>query len=138
MRSLARELLPPILARALASLKKKIACARPSSSDFHPSNSNCKETSAPSASTAPVDGESERVRNQSIIPKFTKDGVMDWLCSIDPGMLKESNIDLFAYCIDRLPNSTGAVIEIGSWAGLSLNHLILLLKNGARKSGFFG
>ena len=46
--------------------------------------------------------------------------------------MSESNIDLFAYCINRLPNNTGAVIEIGSFAGLSLNHLILLLKKAQR------
>ena len=55
-----------------------------------------------------------------------------WLSFINPGMLVGSNIDLFAYCINRLPNNTGAVIEIGSFAGLSLNHLILLLKKAQR------
>jgi hypothetical protein len=57
---------------------------------------------------------------------------MMWLSFINPGMLVGSNIDLFAYCINRLPNNTGAVIEIGSFAGLSLNHLILLLKKAQR------
>jgi hypothetical protein len=67
-------------------------------------------------------------RNQTVIPNFTKDEAMEWLSYINPGMLMKSNLDLFAYCIDRLPNGAGAVVEIGSWAGLSLNHLILLLK----------
>jgi hypothetical protein len=76
-------------------------------------------------------------RNQTIIPNFTKDEAMTWLSYINPGMLMKSNLDLFAYCIDRLPNSTGAVIEIGSFAGLSLNHLILLLKKTRRENSVF-
>jgi hypothetical protein len=60
-----------------------------------------------------------------------------WLSFINPGMLVGSNIDLFAYCINRLPNNTGAVIEIGSFAGLSLNHLILLLKKRNAETRFF-
>jgi hypothetical protein len=75
--------------------------------------------------------------NQPVVPNFTKDGTMVWLSFINPGMLTKGNLDLFAYCIDRLPNSTGAVIEIGSWAGLSLNHLILLLKKMQRRNPVF-
>jgi hypothetical protein len=61
------------------------------------------------------------------IPSLPKDDLMLWLGFINPGMLIQGNIELFAYCLARLP-SKSPVLEIGSFAGLSLNHIILLLR----------
>jgi SAM-dependent methyltransferase len=55
---------------------------------------------------------------------------------INPGMLSDSNIDLFEHCISRLP-SDAPVLEIGSFAGLSLNHIIHLLRRGKRPNVVF-
>jgi Methyltransferase domain len=61
------------------------------------------------------------------IPSLPKDDLMLWLGFINPGMLIQGNIELFAYCLARLP-SKSPVLEIGSFAGPSLNHIILLLR----------
>src|SRR3954467_1856909 len=69
------------------------------------------------------------------IPQFKKPEPMEWLSYINPGMLVGSNLDLFSYCLDRIPS--GAIIEIGSWCGLSLNHILLLLKMKGRENPVF-
>jgi hypothetical protein len=74
-------------------------------------------------------------RQKPAIPQFKKPEPMEWLSYINPGMLVGSNLDLFAYCLDRIPS--GAVIEIGSWCGLSLNHILLLLKMKGRENPVF-
>ena len=55
---------------------------------------------------------------------------------VNPGMLYRGNIDLFAHCLARLP-SNAPIIEIGSFAGLSLNHLILFLRRAGRDNLVF-
>src|SRR6266404_6572333 len=79
--------------------------------------------------------QSKRKQSETAIPQFKKPEAMEWLSYINPGMLMESNLDLFAYCLDRIPG--GAVIEIGSWCGLSLNHILLLLKMKSRENPVF-
>src|SRR5438105_4804065 len=61
---------------------------------------------------------------------------MTWMGFINPGMLGSSNIDLLAYCIDNLP-SVAPVVEIGSFAGLSLNHIIHFLRRKTRPNLVF-
>jgi hypothetical protein len=56
---------------------------------------------------------------------------MSWMGFINPGMLLPSNLALFGYCIEHLP-SEAPIVEIGSFAGLSVNHLILLLRRARR------
>jgi hypothetical protein len=53
-----------------------------------------------------------------------------------PGWLHPGNIELFDYCFANLP-SDAPVIEIGSFAGLSLNTIIHLLKRQGRSNPVF-
>lgn len=64
------------------------------------------------------------------------DEFMAWLGFINPGMLHPGNVAMFAYCIDRLP-SDDPIIEIGSFAGLSLNNIIHLLRKARRQNEIF-
>ena len=70
------------------------------------------------------------------IPKVAGDELMVWMGFVNPGMLSSGNIDLFAYCLDNLP-SDAPVIEIGSWAGLSLNHIVHFLRRSGRRNPVF-
>jgi hypothetical protein len=63
----------------------------------------------------------------AVKPFKSDDEILAWMKFINPGMLRASNLDLFAHCIERLP-SIAPVVEIGSFAGLSLNHIIYLLR----------
>lgn len=58
------------------------------------------------------------------------------LRSIVPGWLHHGNVELFDYCLANLP-SAAPVIEIGSFAGLSLNTIIYLLKRHGRSNPVF-
>lgn len=77
----------------------------------------------------------KQVNDQQIKPVI-KDDHMSWMASINPGMLRFENLALFAYCIENLA-SEAPIIEIGSFAGLSLNHLILFLRRAARTNQVF-
>jgi hypothetical protein len=55
---------------------------------------------------------------------------------INPGMLVHGNMELFAHCIANLP-SNAPVIEIGSFAGRSLNYLIYLLRKTGKANLVF-
>ena len=52
------------------------------------------------------------------------------------GMLHDGNTYLFDYIIQRMP-ATGAVLEIGSFAGLSSNVIAWFLRKYERKNPFF-
>jgi hypothetical protein len=66
----------------------------------------------------------------------TDEDILKWMRFINPGMLDPGNLLLFAYCVQRLP-STAPLIEIGSFAGLSLNHLIHLLRHNGKANPVF-
>jgi hypothetical protein len=70
---------------------------------------------------------------KSVIDSVVWDAPMNWMRYIVPGMLDHGNIDLFNYCFKRLP-SEAPIIEIGSFAGKSLNYIILLLRRGGRRN----
>jgi hypothetical protein len=55
---------------------------------------------------------------------------------INPGMFSNENLALLAHCVDRLP-SNAAIVEIVSFAGLSLNHIVRLLRMGNRINPMF-
>jgi hypothetical protein len=55
---------------------------------------------------------------------------------INPGMLSPGNLALFDYCIRNL-QSQAAVVEIGSFAGLSLNNIIHLLQTHGHENPVF-
>lgn len=76
-----------------------------------------------------------RMRRRFVAP-VVKDELMYWMGFINPGMLDPGNLALFAYCIERLP-SESPLIEIGSFGGLSLNHLIHLLRRAGRANPVF-
>lgn len=69
-------------------------------------------------------------------PTYTDD-FTKWLRFANPGMLHAGNVDLFAYCIERLPTAD-PIIEIGSFCGLSVNHIIHLLRKLGRANRVFG
>jgi len=66
-------------------------------------------------------------RSQRACPPVDRSELLAWMGFIDPGMLDSGNIELFSYCLNRLP-SNAPLVEIGSFAGLSLNHLIYFLR----------
>ena len=55
---------------------------------------------------------------------------------IGEGMLNDGNIDLLKYAITKMPEF-GAVVEIGSYGGLSTNLICYLLKKQKRNNTFF-
>jgi Methyltransferase domain len=59
-----------------------------------------------------------------------------WMGFINPGMLQRGNMELFSYCVERLP-SNAPLVEIGSFAGLSLNHLIYFVRRAGRTNPIF-
>jgi hypothetical protein len=67
---------------------------------------------------------------------MAKDPFLTWLSFIVPGWLHRGNVELFDYCFANLP-SDAPVIEIGSFAGLSLNTIIHLLKRQRRSNPVF-
>lgn len=71
------------------------------------------------------------------VPRPTRlspdDEMLMWMRYVIPGWLRPSNIELFMYCIENLP-SGNPIIEIGSFAGMSLNHLIYFLRCEDRKN----
>ena len=64
---------------------------------------------------------------------YKRDEFLSWLNFITPGMLSSSNLPLFNYSIRHMPES-GAVVEIGSFAGLSLNHILHMMKQSGRSN----
>jgi hypothetical protein len=77
----------------------------------------------------------DRPRTTSVAP-VALDEFMAWMGFITPGMLVHSNLELFAHCIARLP-SEAPIIEIGSFAGRSLNYLIHFLRLNTRHNAVY-
>jgi hypothetical protein len=71
-----------------------------------------------------------------IVEPLVWDETRDWMGFVVPGMLQRGNIDLFSYCFKRLP-SEAPIIEIGSFAGRSLNYMILFLRRAGRTNLVF-
>jgi hypothetical protein len=67
--------------------------------------------------------------------RLPPDETLAWMCCVNPGMLDPGNVWLFDRCIPELP--AGAVVEIGSFCGLSLNHIIYLLIKHERNNPVF-
>lgn len=59
------------------------------------------------------------------------DEFLKWLTFINPGMLAPSNLGLINHALRGMPEE-GSVIEIGSFAGLSLNHIIHFMQQAGR------
>jgi Methyltransferase domain len=74
-------------------------------------------------------------RSRAIAP-LAHSELLAWMGFINPGMLHRGNIELFSYCLERLP-SNNPLVEIGSFAGLSLNHLIYFLRQTGRANPVF-
>ncbi len=70
------------------------------------------------------------------ISPVPRDEFMMWLSFINPGMLLPSNLGLMNYAINNMPDG-GIILEIGSFAGLSLNHIIHLAKRAGRQNEIF-
>ena len=68
--------------------------------------------------------------------EFVRDDFAKLLGYINPGMLSTGNLALFDYCIRNL-RSNAPIVEIGSFAGLSLNNMIHLLKTHRRNNHVF-
>jgi len=65
-----------------------------------------------------------------------EDRFLQCLSLIVPGWLHQGNVELFDYCFANLP-SGAPVIEVGSFAGLSLNTIIHLLRRHGRSNPVF-
>jgi hypothetical protein len=72
----------------------------------------------------------------SAVNSLDGDELMKWMSFINPGMLNAGNLELFAHCIEHLP-SDAPLIEIGSFAGKSLNCIIHLLRKARRTNPVF-
>ena len=76
------------------------------------------------------------IRRQATLPPYRRDEFLYWLTLINPGTLDERNLPLFNHAIQRMPDN-GAVVEIGSWCGMSLNHLIHMIQQTGRSNVVF-
>src|SRR5271166_1696016 len=109
MKQIARELCPPILWRTARAIAKRNPALRRAVA---------------------------RLGKGKIIAPFIGDEFTSWMGYINPGMLSAENIALFSYCIDNLP-SAAPVLEIGSFAGKSLNFLTYFLRRSGRPNKIF-
>lgn len=82
---------------------------------------------------AAVTGASSPPPQVTLPPQITlpADEFMQWLGFINPGMLHSGNPHLISHAIEHLPPG-GAVVEIGSFAGLSINLIIYLMRKHMR------
>jgi len=64
------------------------------------------------------------------------DETLAWIGFVNPGMLEEGNVWLFDRAIRDMP-AQGAVVEIGSFCGLSLNHIVHLMEKHSRQNPVF-
>ena len=67
------------------------------------------------------------------VANYQRDTFLIWLSFINPGMLTPANLHLISHAVNGMPEE-GAVIEIGSFAGLSLNHIIHMLRQAGRSN----
>lgn len=68
--------------------------------------------------------------------KTYRDTYLDWLGFANAGMLHPGNIYAMKYVAERLP-AGGAVIEIGSFCGLSANTFCYLLAQANKNNPMF-
>jgi hypothetical protein len=61
-----------------------------------------------------------KLANTPTIPVIEWSEYLNWLSFAVPGMLRRGNVDCFDYALRHLP-SKGAIVEIGSFCGLSTN-----------------
>ena len=64
------------------------------------------------------------------------DETLAWIGFVNPGMLEDGNVWLFDRAIWDMP-AQGAVVEIGSFCGLSLNHIVHLMEKYSRRNPVF-
>jgi Methyltransferase domain len=74
-------------------------------------------------------------RGPTVLP-YEQDEFLYWLSLINPGTLNSDNLPLFNHAIQRMPEG-GAVVEVGSWCGMSINHLIHMMQNTGRSNEVF-
>lgn len=67
------------------------------------------------------------------IAAYQRDEFLERLSFIIPGWLGVGNLDLFNHALRDMPEK-GAVIEIGSFAGLSINHIIHMMRQAGRSN----
>jgi hypothetical protein len=70
------------------------------------------------------------------IAAYRRDEFLEWLNFIVPGMLGPGNLDLLNHAVLGMP-AKGAVVEIGSFAGLSINHVIHMMRQAGRSNSVF-
>jgi hypothetical protein len=68
--------------------------------------------------------------------KYYEDDFTRFLTYINAGMLERGNVHLFDYVARNLP-AEGAVLEIGSFAGLSTNLIIYFLQQHGQRRPFY-
>ena len=73
---------------------------------------------------------------KTIDSNIHSDEYIDWICSILGGFLTRGNIRGFVYAIRHMP-SGGAIVEIGSFLGLSTNIIAYLAIKYQRDNQFF-
>ncbi len=77
----------------------------------------------------------EKITTLSRRKRLPTDDTRSWMTMANAGMLDPGNLYLFDHCIRHL--GPGAVVEIGSFCGLSLNHILLLLRQHSRANPVF-
>lgn len=87
------------------------------------------------AANAVIRQSARRQSAPTVLP-YQRDEFLMWLTWIDPGTLVSSNLPLFDHAIQRMPDH-GAVVEVGSWCGLSLNHIIHMMQEIGRSNLVF-
>jgi len=69
------------------------------------------------------------------LPKYQRDDYLRRLSFVIPGWLDEGNLSMLDYAIRNMPE--GAVVEIGSFAGLSLNHILHMMELAGKSNPVF-
>ncbi len=75
-------------------------------------------------------------KSTSQVEVIPPDDFLAWLSFIDPGMLLPGNVYLLDYCLQNLKVAS-AIVEIGSFAGLSLNHILYFARKYQRQNPVF-
>ena len=75
-------------------------------------------------------------KSTSEVEVIPPDDFLAWLSFINPGMLFPGNVYLLDYCLQNL-KVAGAIVEIGSFAGLSLNHILHFARKYQRPNPVF-
>ena len=77
-----------------------------------------------------------KVNNWIDPPKYLEDDFIKWLLHANAGMLHLGNVYAMNYAIERLP-SDGAIVEIGSFCGLSTNAMTYLIKKNNKTNKLY-